>query len=105
LQLELGIARTQSAFHSQAPARAHVFHRVQPESNGVVWTQLLIFSMSILTILVVIIVVGVLLWGAESLPMSAPIRRILQVVVVGALVIWLLQALGLMGDLRSLRIR
>ena len=62
-------------------------------------------SMSLLGILVVIVVVGVLLWAAESLPMSPPVRRILQVVVVVALVIWLLQAFGLIGDLRSLRIR
>jgi type IV secretory pathway TrbL component len=61
--------------------------------------------MSIITILVVIVVVGVLLWAAESLPMSPPVRRILQVVVVVALVIWLLQAFGLLGSIRGFNLR
>ena len=52
--------------------------------------------MSLIGILVAIIVVGLLLWAAEPVPMSPPVRRILQVVVVVVLVLWLLQAFGLL---------
>lgn len=52
--------------------------------------------MSLVGLIVVIIVVGVLLWAAEQLPMSPAIRRVLQVVVVVVLVLWLLQAFGLL---------
>ena len=52
--------------------------------------------MSLIGILVAIIVVGLLLWAAEQVPMSPPVRRILQVVVVVVLVLWLLQAFGLL---------
>jgi type IV secretory pathway TrbL component len=53
-------------------------------------------GMSLIYILVVIIVVGLLLWAAEQLPMDGTVRRILQVVVVVALVLWILQAFGLL---------
>ena len=52
--------------------------------------------MSLVGLIVVIVVVGVLLWAAEQIPMSPPIRRVLQVVVVVVLVLWLLQAFGLL---------
>jgi type IV secretory pathway TrbL component len=52
--------------------------------------------MSLIHILVVIIVVGLLLWAAQQIPMDAIVRRILQVVVIVALVLWLLQAFGLL---------
>ena len=53
--------------------------------------------MSLIGLIVVIVVVGVLLWAAEQIPMSPPIRRVLQVVVVVFLVLWLLQSFGLLG--------
>ncbi len=57
--------------------------------------------MSLIGLIVVIVVVGVLLWAAEQIPMSPPIRRVLQVVVVVFLVLWLLQSFGLLsGNLR-----
>lgn len=52
--------------------------------------------MSLITILVVIIVVGVLLWAAGQLPMDPIVQRILQVVVVLVLLLWLLSAFGLL---------
>jgi hypothetical protein len=52
--------------------------------------------MSLIGILVVIVIVGVLLWGAGQLPMDPTVRRILQVVVILVLVLWLLQAFGLL---------
>jgi hypothetical protein len=54
--------------------------------------------MSLISLIVVIVVVGVLLWAVESfLPMSPPIKRLLQIVVVLVLILWLLQAFGLLG--------
>jgi hypothetical protein len=61
--------------------------------------------MSILTILIVIVVVGVLLWAINSfLPMDPKIKSILNIVVVVLLIIWLLQAFGLINILRGVRV-
>jgi len=61
--------------------------------------------MPILTILLVLIVVGVLLWLINTyIPMDRKIKSILNVVVVVIVVIWLLQAFGLLGSLRNLRV-
>jgi hypothetical protein len=61
--------------------------------------------MSILTILIVIVVVGVLLWAINSfLPMDPKIKCILNIVVVVLLIIWLLQAFGLINILRGVRV-
>lgn len=60
--------------------------------------------MSLIGILVVIVVVGVLLWAAEQIPLDPVVKRILQVVVVLVLVLWLLQAFGLLGA-ADIRIR
>ena len=60
--------------------------------------------MSLMTVVVVLIVVGVLLWLINAyIPMQATIKRILNAVVVIAVVIWLLQAFGLLGDLSRIR--
>ncbi len=53
--------------------------------------------MSLVTILVVILVVGLLLWAAEQIPMDVMVRNILRVVVVVALVLWLLRAFGVLS--------
>ena len=56
--------------------------------------------MSILSVLVLIIVVGILLWAVNSyVPMAAPVKRLLNVVVVLGLVFWLLWAFGVFGYL------
>jgi hypothetical protein len=61
--------------------------------------------MSILTILLVIVVVGVLLWAINSfLPMDPKIKSILNIVVVVLLIVWLLQAFGLINMLRGIRV-
>lgn len=58
--------------------------------------------MSLITLVVVIIVVGVLLWLVNTyLPMDPKIKQILNVVVVIALVLWLLFAfVGPLPDIR-----
>ncbi|MEI7790237.1 MAG: Thivi_2564 family membrane protein [Alphaproteobacteria bacterium] len=61
--------------------------------------------MPLLTIVVVLIVVGVLLWLVNTyIPMDGKIKSILNAVVVIAVVIWLLQAFGLLGDLSAIRV-
>jgi hypothetical protein len=56
--------------------------------------------MSILSVLVLIVVVGVLLWAVNSyVPMAAPVKKLLNVVVVLGLVLWLLWAFGVFGYL------
>jgi hypothetical protein len=61
--------------------------------------------MSLLTIILVIIVVGVLLWAVNSfIPMDSKIKSILNVVVVIALILWLLQAFGILGSLSNVRV-
>jgi hypothetical protein len=52
--------------------------------------------MSILTIILVIVLVGVLLWALNSfVPMDSKVKSILNIVVVLLLIVWLLQAFGL----------
>jgi hypothetical protein len=61
--------------------------------------------MPLLTILLVIIVVGVILWLVNTyIPMDRKIKSILNAVVVIILVIWLLQAFGVLGSLKSLHV-
>jgi hypothetical protein len=59
--------------------------------------------MSLLTILIVLLVVGVLLWLVNNyLPMDRKIKSILNAVVVIVVVVWLLKAFGLLDFLRNL---
>ena len=61
--------------------------------------------MSLLSIVIVLIVAGVLLWLVNSfIPMDRKIKNILNAVVVIILVIWLLQAFGLLGSLKNIRV-
>jgi hypothetical protein len=62
--------------------------------------------MPLLTICLVLIVVGVLLWLINTyIPMDRKIKNILNIVVVIVVVIWLLQAFGLLGSLASVRVK
>jgi hypothetical protein len=61
--------------------------------------------MSLISLVVVLIVVGVLLWLVNTyIPMDSKIKSILNAVVVIAVVIWLLQVFGLLGDLSAIRV-
>lgn len=62
--------------------------------------------MPLLTIVLVLIVVGVLLWLINTyVPMDRKIKNILNIVVVIVVIIWLLQAFGLMGALSGVRVK
>jgi len=51
--------------------------------------------MSLLTIVITIVVVGVILWAINQLiPMAGNVKNVLNVVVVVFLVLWILQGFG-----------
>jgi hypothetical protein len=61
--------------------------------------------MPLLTILLVLIVVGVVLWLINTyIPMDRKIKNILNVVVVIVVVFWLLKAFGLLDSIKGIRI-
>ena len=61
--------------------------------------------MPILTIIIVILVVGVILWLINTyIPMQQTIKKILNAVVVIILVIWLLNVFGLLGSLQNITV-
>lgn len=58
--------------------------------------------MSILTILLVLIIVGLILWLVNSyIPMEPTIKRILNVTVIILVIVWLLKAVGFWSYLVS----
>jgi hypothetical protein len=61
--------------------------------------------MSLLSILLVLVVVGVILWLVNTyIPMDRKIKNILNVVVVILVIIWLLQAFGLLDSIKGIRV-
>lgn len=61
--------------------------------------------MPILTILIVILVVGVILWLVNSyIPMQRTVKGILNAVVIIILVIWLLKVFGVLDSLQNVKI-
>ncbi|MBK8788294.1 MAG: hypothetical protein IPN43_17835 [Chitinophagaceae bacterium] len=61
--------------------------------------------MSLLSILLVLVVVGVILWLVNTyIPMDRKIKNILNVVVVIVVIIWLLQAFGLLDSIKGMRV-
>ncbi len=61
--------------------------------------------MPLLTILLVLIVVGVLLWLINNyIPMDRKIKNILNIVVVIIVVLWLLKAFGLLDSIKGIRV-
>lgn len=54
--------------------------------------------MDLITIVIILVVVGVLLWLANTyIPMDRKLKTILNIVVVIAVILWLLQAFGLLS--------
>ena len=61
--------------------------------------------MPLMSVIVVLLVVGVLLWLVNTyIPMDGKIKSILNAVVVIAVVLWLLQAFGVIGSLDQIRL-
>jgi hypothetical protein len=61
--------------------------------------------MSLISLVIVLIVVGVLLWLINTyVPMDGKIKSILNAVVVIGVVLWLLQVFGLLGTLQNIHV-
>jgi hypothetical protein len=61
--------------------------------------------MPLITIIIVLLVVGVLLWLVNNyIPMDGKIKSILNAVVVIAVVLWLLQVFGLLATLGNIHV-
>jgi hypothetical protein len=60
--------------------------------------------MPLLSIIIVLIVIGVLLWLVNLIPMQGTIKSILNAVVVIAVVLWLLNVFGLLSFLSHVRV-
>jgi hypothetical protein len=62
--------------------------------------------MSLISIVVVLVVVGLLLWLINNyIPMDAKIKNILNIVVVIVVVLWLLQSFGILGSLGKVQLK
>ncbi|HYF51923.1 MAG TPA: Thivi_2564 family membrane protein [Planctomycetota bacterium] len=61
--------------------------------------------MPLISIVVTLIVVGVLLWLANTMiPMDGKIKQILNVVVIIVVCLWLLQVFGVLAPLTNIRV-
>lgn len=61
--------------------------------------------MSLISLVVILIVVGVLLWAVNRyIPLDPTIRKIINVVVIVAVCIYLLSLFGLLPDLNAIRV-
>ncbi len=61
--------------------------------------------MSLLTILLVIIVAGFVLWLVNTMiPMDRKIKKILNIVVVVVVCVWLLKVFGLLSTLTNIHV-
>jgi len=59
--------------------------------------------MDIISVAVIIIVIGILLWAANSyIPMDGKIKNILNVAVVIAVILWLLKIFGVLDSVRNI---
>ena len=61
--------------------------------------------MSLVTIVITLIVVGVLLWLVNTyIPMDGKIKNVLNIVVMVVVVLWLLNVFGVWDHLRTVRV-
>lgn len=51
------------------------------------------YPMTLFGLILVLVVIGVILWAVQSIPMDATIRNIIRVVVIVVVVLWLAHAL------------
>jgi hypothetical protein len=60
--------------------------------------------MPLIQIVMVLIVVGVLLWAVNLIPMQGTIKSILNAVVVICVVLWLLNVFGIFSSFSNIRV-
>ena len=56
---------------------------------------------SLITIIITLILVGVALYLIDLIPMDGTIKKIIYVLVMVVVVLWLLQAFGIIGSLNN----
>lgn len=62
--------------------------------------------MPLITIIIVLVVVGFLLWLINNyVPMASPIKTILNAVVIIAVIIWLLSAFGIIHGVPGIKLQ
>jgi hypothetical protein len=61
--------------------------------------------MPLVQLVIILIVVGVLLWLANTyIPMDEKIKKIMNIVVVIAVVLWLLSVFGILGSMNTIHV-
>ena len=61
--------------------------------------------MSLISLAITLIIVGVLLWLVNAyIPMDGKIKKILNIVVVIVVILWLLSAFGILGHKGDIRV-
>lgn len=61
--------------------------------------------MSLISLVVILIVVGVLLWLVNTyIPMEPTMKKIINIVVIVVVCLWLLSLAGILPDLNAIRI-
>jgi hypothetical protein len=61
--------------------------------------------MSLISLIVIIVAIGVILWAVNKyIPMEPNIRNLLTIVVIVILVLWLLSLFGILPDLNAIRV-
>lgn len=64
------------------------------------------YNMSLVTLVITLIVVGVLLWLANTyIPMDGKIKKIINIVVVIVVIIWLLRVFGVWGNIENINVK
>ena len=56
----------------------------------------------LISIIVTLVIIGLLLYLVDLIPMDRTIKQIIRIIVIIAVVVWLLQAFGLIGSLNNL---
>jgi hypothetical protein len=64
----------------------------------------LVVGTPLIHVLLTLVVVGVLLWLVNLIPMQSTIKSILNTIVVIVVVLWLLQVFGLFSSLSNIRV-
>ena len=56
----------------------------------------------IISIIVALVVIGLVLYLIDIIPMDRTIKQIIRIIVIIAVVVWLLQAFGLIGSISNI---
>jgi hypothetical protein len=73
--------------------------------GGLICVYLEGLPMNLVSIVVVLVVVGLMLWLINTyIPMAGPIKSLLNIVVFIVVLIWILQVFGLIGPINGVHI-